>query len=346
VKTIAPILAVLALASGVRVSAAFDFVGFLKNPVPIRKVVYLRAGEAFQVNGQHLTHPILFEGGIDSDTWYERTLPTPESQVYYQQFAACRGCSRKGEGWMLDAAALAGQGGYVGLGSGATIGSRSESFLVEIQMLGLRSLEPASIEESGDRFTALFRSEDWPVNTNRITIEGRIERNARRLPSRVLLTGFRPPVRSAVVKLSYAESIGDTFPSAVEAEMDMTDGKRLRIPLFEIQSIEFGRCESPDGYVASMFLPTKPKVDPLIGIHQEGRTLLLGEHGVFPIETRAGAGVRRGWRGWPPVAWVAGGGCVVVVLALGLWWGWGRLGSSRSSVTGYMDVERRDSRGD
>jgi hypothetical protein len=57
-KTIAPILAVLAVAFGVRVSAAFDFVGFLKDPPPIRKVVYFRAGEAFQVNGQHLTHPI------------------------------------------------------------------------------------------------------------------------------------------------------------------------------------------------------------------------------------------------------------------------------------------------
>jgi hypothetical protein len=345
VKTIASMLAVLAVAFGVRVSAAFDFVGFLKNPVPIRKVVYWRAGEAFQVNGQHLTHPVLFEGGIDSDTWYERTLPTPESQVYYQQFGTCRGCSRKGEGWFLDATALAGQGGYVGIGSGATIGSRSESFLVEIQMLGLTSLEPASIEESEDRFTALYRPEDWPANTNRISIEGRIERNARRLPSRVLLTGFRPPVRSAVVKLSYAETIGDSFPSTVEAELEMTDGKPLRIPLFEIQSIEFGRCESPDGYVASMFLPTKPKVDPLIGIHQEGRTLLLGEHGVFPIETRAGAGPRRGWRGLPPVAWVAGGGCVVAVVALG-WWRWSRLGRSRSSVSGSTDPERRSSRGD
>ncbi len=94
VKTFAPILAVLAVAFGVRVSAASDFVGFLKDPPPIRKVVYFRAGEAFQVNGQHLTHPILFEGGIESDTWYERTLPTPESQVYYQQFGTCRGCSR------------------------------------------------------------------------------------------------------------------------------------------------------------------------------------------------------------------------------------------------------------
>jgi hypothetical protein len=331
----------------VRVSAAFDLVGFLKNPVPIRKVVYWRAGEAFQVNGQHLTHPILFEGGIDSDTWYERTLPTPESQVYYQQFGTCRGSSRKGEGWILDAAAMAGQGGSVM--SGARLSANlheSESFLFHIQRIGLVLLEPASIVESEDRFTALFRPEDWPANTNRITTEGRIERNARRLPSRVLLTGFRPPVRSAVVKLSYTESIGDIFPSAVEAELEMTDGKPLRIPLFEIQSIEFGRCESPDGYVASMFLPTKPKVAPLITIHQEGRTLLLGEHGVFPVETRAGAGPRRGWRGLSPVAWVAGVGCVVVVVALGWWWRWSRLGSSRSWVTGSTDREHPSSRSD
>jgi hypothetical protein len=108
----APILAALAVAFGVRVSAAFDLVGFLKNPVPIRKVVYLRPAESFSVNGEHPSHPILFEGGIEPDTWYERTLPTPESQKYYQQFGTCRGCSRKGEGWMLDAAAMAGQGGY------------------------------------------------------------------------------------------------------------------------------------------------------------------------------------------------------------------------------------------
>jgi hypothetical protein len=145
-------------------------------------------------------------------------------------------------------------------------------------------------------------------------MEGRSEYNARRLPSRVLLTGFRPPVRSAVVKLSYAESIGDIFPSTVEAELEMTDGKPFRIPLFEIQSIEFGRCDSPDGYVASMFLPTKPKVDPLMMIHQEGRTLMVSEHGVVPIETRAGAGVRRGL---PLVAWVVvcGTGCVWSPLA-------------------------------
>lgn len=331
VKAIALMMVVMMIAAGGEASAAFDFVGFLKNPPPIRKVVYLRPAEAFSINGEHPSHPILFEGGIESDTWYQRTLPTPESQQYYQQFGTCQGRSRKGEGWLLNAAALAGQGGSVMIGSGAVSPSPdSESFPVEIRALGLVSLEPASIVESGDRFTALYRPEDWPANTNRIAIEGRIERNSRGLPSRVVLTGFNPLYRAVAVELSYVESVGDDFPSRIEAELEATDGSRLRIPLCEIRSIEFGRCESPDGYVASMFLPAKRQAEPVTTIHQEGRTLLMWENGVTQIAGGSREDVVIDRRGFPPAAWVAMVGFGTVVVGLG-WW----LGRSKFSGSGF-----------
>lgn len=344
VKAIPWMRLVLTIAAGGEASAAFDFVGFLRNPPPIRKVVYLRPAEAFSINGEHPSHPILFEGGIESDTWYQRTLPTPESQQYYQQFGACQGRSRKGEGWLLNAAALAGQGGSVAIGSGVASPSRdSESFLVEIRALGLVSLEPASIVESGDRFTALYRPEDWPANTNRVAVEGRIERNSRGLPSRVVLTGFNPAYRAVTVELSYAESVGDDFPSRIEAELEATDGSRLRIPFCEIRSIEFGQCESRDGYVASMFLPTKRQAEPVTTIHQEGRTLLMWENGVTEIAGGSREGVPIDRNGFPPAAWVALVGFGTVVVGLGWWHGRSKFSGSGFKAGG--GAEGRSSRG-
>lgn len=275
------------------------FKEYLQAPYPVKNVVFIMPGKEVVYKGKPLDGDLVFEGAIQGDAYYLRHLTGRAGQpANYRMRGVIAGRSREKLPWKVDDHAVRGAGGNIDVALAAERSGRAQSEAehearMAVQRLkmatqfGMPLLVPQSVQWTGDRFTALYLSDRWPIETNSYPVSGHVVAWTNNLPSELRVFSATWPKQLDYVAYHYEYDFAlSSYPRDFWGEMVGTNGRRYPGIKRRVLEIQFG--ESDEDFTPGNFLPASQVTQPNVFISSNNATFWLHEGKLIEVKLPEG----------------------------------------------------------
>lgn len=276
-----------------------QFKKYLNAPHPVKYVAFVTPGTEVQYKGKPLDGELVFEGAVQGESCYLRHLTGRAGQpANYRIKGIIAGRTKENLPWKVDDHAVRGVGGNIDVAMAAERFGRAQSeaehearmalhHLKTVTQFGMPLLVPQSVEWTGDRFTALFFSDQWPVETNSYKISGHVTAWTNNLPCEIRISSENWTKQLDHVVCHYRYDFAmSSYPRDFWAELVGANGRRYPGIRRRVLAIEFGN--SDEDFLPGNFLPASPVTQPNVFVSSNSATFWLHQGKLVEVKLPEG----------------------------------------------------------